>query len=755
VERLEEGGQVGVRMKTEATLGGVPLAATQAIQWRLTTGTAPYVTTMSVHRSQWDAIRHQMGRPLQLKITDSRGKSVTIERVYVLHEAPSDSPHRASFVVADCRWLWPYKLIALDVNVTKRTGNVFAPGGQGPVPIEMVVTADEYQFREYSLVDGKKRWTAEELLREILHTLENQSFRILSLPIRNDDTQGKFSLQNILLRDPGHVALSQVLGYIPGAQVFVSPAGEVCVFDGTALRETGQRVNSQEIRTWDGDHPVLVRKNKIRPTRIDVYYQREVEVLVRFDDDYSGQTSARPGKNTPFAENVIPTVDPTTQVKVFLPERGEEVETTVRQGTWIEAGDWLKAMDDDRPEESLPWTFRTLRHYWLEGGLEGCLGNVGRSTPQQEISSNPELRVAALRKHFRQTFRLNQRYVQRVRSLQATRVRLLDPATGLRARSLVWAKACMLTDDRFQISRKRDTDGMRFLSINLDFLPLLGARTINSPAAPSAVTMLDEDVGIFRIDWLESPYGLSKGFIPCNLVDENEQLSGISDNIERQIDVPIMMGGKIREGANGLLLANKTTVLAMLTMVPAAPNNKRQFHKVSVRSEDIDDVFRDSFSLQGGSGPPLEIFVDPSEATARWAWDDDAVARFTAARLLGLEMVDENGQAYDEPGIEGPLPGYILVNEEEIKAHSRAVAAEAIAGFADTWTGTVATSLDSADQDLVGNMASTTISVSAAPSSRVIVLHEYSLEPHAVSRFAMLPNSVRHVLLGVLPYGAP
>ena len=41
------------------------------------------------------------------------------------------------------------------------------------------------------------------------------------------------------------------------------------------------------------------------------------------------------------------------------------------------------------------------------------------------------------------------------------------------------------------------------------------------------------------------------------------------------------------------------------------------------------------------------------------------------------------------------------------------------------------------------------------PPERVIVLHEYSLEPHAVSRFAMLPNSVRHVLLGVLPYGAP
>ena len=89
--------------KAKVTLGGVALAATGGIAWRFVSGVQPYTAVFTVHTSGWERLKSQMGQPLQLVISDSRGVETTIEQVYILHIAPSDSPHRVSFVVSDKR----------------------------------------------------------------------------------------------------------------------------------------------------------------------------------------------------------------------------------------------------------------------------------------------------------------------------------------------------------------------------------------------------------------------------------------------------------------------------------------------------------------------------------------------------------------------------------------------------------------------------------------------------------------------------
>ena len=107
-------------MKSSATLGGVALAASGAISWRLQAGTAPYTAVFQAKNEDWDQkLSRRKGQPLDLVIVDQRGVRSTFQGVNILHEAPSSKPSVTSFVVADRRWKWPYTFIARDYNITK------------------------------------------------------------------------------------------------------------------------------------------------------------------------------------------------------------------------------------------------------------------------------------------------------------------------------------------------------------------------------------------------------------------------------------------------------------------------------------------------------------------------------------------------------------------------------------------------------------------------------------------------------------
>ncbi|MFZ9881465.1 MAG: hypothetical protein ACO3QC_08705, partial [Phycisphaerales bacterium] len=228
--------------KAVVTLGGQPLAGTQAIAWKFVSGVTPYTTTVSVHTNVWPKLKPFKGKPLVLQITDSRGVTVTVNDVYILHEAPSDSPHRASFVISDKRWLWAYKLVVRDYNMPRKTGDRTALNS---VPVELQTVVDRYDFLPYSLDQGR-RWTAQRAVEDVLDILEStgrgrnrdRSWEVDSWPIKDTSgtgASGQFTVQNVTLRDSGDVALARLLSYIPGADVYVDARGKVVVYDASDL----------------------------------------------------------------------------------------------------------------------------------------------------------------------------------------------------------------------------------------------------------------------------------------------------------------------------------------------------------------------------------------------------------------------------------------------------------------------------------------------------------------------------------------
>jgi hypothetical protein len=187
---------------------------------------------------------------------------------------------------------------------------------------------------------------------------------------------------------------------------------------------------------------------------------------------------------------------------------------------------------------------------------------------------------------------------------------------------------------------------------------------------------------------------------------------------------------------------------AMMTIIPAAPNNKTKLHRVEVRPDDIAKEFRKKFRITQGEGPILEVFVPPTEATARYAWDDDDTCEQTLKELLGVINPDPRSAGVSS----NELAGFVLVNENRyLENHARSLAAELLTPFADSVQGNVATGFPkNSETKLVGNMSAATIRVGKAPSAKVDVGWNFPGTAAKISRFSLMSQSTRAIVLGIV-----
>jgi len=741
--------------KPTITYAGVVLAATATSAWRFTTGPRPYMATFSVYHRDWfGKLAPKLGQEADLVITDARGVKLTISNITLLHLVPSSGPKRRSFVLADRRWKWQYPLISRDYNVPKKTGDRTA---QVNVPFPGFVTTDQYDYKGYSLEGGDTVWSARAALEDVLQQLQQETggfpYVIESFPINEGGGGGtrSFTMQNVILRDQGDVALSRLLAYIPGATLWVTAEGVVKIINGADLAAAEAYFNSLPMATWDGDKAVVVNRKAIRPSKIVVHYQREVEVLLEYSDNYSGGTISQPSYSRPYIENVIQTVDDSTTVTEYDPILKRRItKANLPPGTWVEFRPWLEAMDAQRPPYSDPWTFETIAMHWLHGDLDGALGAGGKD---HDTTANISMRIQAIKQHFRQSFRINRRLMDRTRDILNVSAMLLDPYTGTRAPARVWGQATIIPSKKGERMTRRKEESEAYLYRNVDyFAPTQGQfsnRTVEAPHGPTKVNILDRDLGIFRLEWVLSPYGTDQAFLPCLLVGEDGSYKVPQRNLARQDDEPMGGGVVVEGGSNGIFLADGMSYRVLLTIIPGAPNNKQQFHRVEIDGSEVEAFTQGDWRIGNGEGPPLEVFVAPTEATARFAWTSDSEASATVGRLLGIDVDDPV-----ESGLpDNNLPGYTLANENrELASHSRSVASELYVNFADSIQGRVATIVPEDGLKIVGNMSGATVQAAAAPSGKVSAMHEFSGMQKPISRLALMNEGARQVVLGIVRF---
>lgn len=735
-----------------AYLGDVALAANQAIRWAQTTGVKPYSTTVLVHVDDAEDIEKMLGEPQVLRIVGLNGE-IEVEDVYPLYGVPTSSPNRRAFLISDKRWLWPYKLVVRDYNVTRKTGDKMLLI-ETSVPIELAQYVDRFKYMTYSLDGEESRWRGRRAIEDVLGSVTDGEFEISSFSLSDSDgVDGQISIQNLLLRDSGDIAVARVLGFVPGMQVTVDLDGTVRAFDGTDIEVAEKIRDDLGPISQLAQYPMEIDRSKVRPKSFKVYTVREIEIRLDINENLSeGATVTEVDADDPFVENVIPLPDPKTK-GVKLRDEDRNVQTLdAPMGTWCPIYEALRVWEEERQEDKLregmlPFSFSpAIENHYFEGKLMYVwYGPSDESSADTDLSSSLAGRVRAFLSHFRRTYRVNPKYMARIREVKAVRAGLLDPITGARAPSLAWMNYYVIPSNKtYRILGKDRKSADTGVWYNVKGYPGYEG-DLWGTASQFNVRIVDSKLGIFSVSSADSPYDFARGMGAGQVVDATGKAAAGRVALRHQDDHPMAPGCKV-ESVSGAKLSGKHDMATVLTFIPNSPNDKSQLHVEEYTSEEIAKEFSTLAGIESGDGPEMEIFIPPSTCVARFAWDSND-ARATIRDLMGtLGADDDVGLSEDRRD----MPGYLFVNgEDEIPANSKAAAAEILQGFSDTIAGGVQTSHDS-ESKVDGALQG--IDHTLGPSGRFMKVTKFRERQISVDRFALLPNPIRHMTLGIIAF---
>ena len=694
--------------KTTATLAGVPLLGDMPVSWSVTSGASPHQGIFRVSALSLPQLVDAMAGEVALEIVrDASAPVLRFEKLSILSILSGGEPWSRNVLVADRRWRWSKNHVRRSYNVRRRMGNKRLIRHD---QLDNVATVDTVSYAPYSLNEGKP-WTASEILADVMAELvgrQDLPWAHRGAAWRPKDTtiptiRTAVPIEDLVLNEDGASALNRVMQHIPGMTCTVEPSGQITFYDTLDSRQE-EAVAGSGPRIFGGGYPVVSYSPAMRPRKINVLLRREIEV--RFDRS-EGADQIAAGGVTPFLENVLAIPDPTLVVEG----------RTLLQGTWITIDQALAAwaLLPLPPGAPGPITLTMLREGWNPGWC-GLLSTYGAVEPGMAADLFWPARIGALLTNFRQTWRIPREWMDRIVEMRANRVALLDPTTGTRAPTQAWMGYAMMPT-------------ARAIAVNPSLSPVAinvegySTRLDRSLVAPVGVSIVDEELGIVGVDFKSDLGGYTSVFFPSTV--ENVPIPGPA-NIKRHPrfwdEAP---GGHI-DGAPKL--RDRHGVALILTCVPAAPNDQRQFERIVVEPAQAIALLRDAGAdprILPADGPELDIYVGPEVVTARHAWIDNGNQGKRARRAFGLDDGD------------GQLDSADWMNEVDCRRVAVAVAAVA-------WSSTV--------DRLEGNQT-TTMRIGVLPRGTIpSVTHTLDASGTATSAISMPPvPELRRSMFTLLP----
>ncbi len=307
-------------------------------------------------------------------------------------------------------------------------------------------------------------------------------------------------------------------------------------------------------------------------------------------------------------------------------------------------------------------------------------------------------RLLAIPMHWRLTYRIPNDWVDGCLNIRAYRVGIVDQETGTRSPSMVFANYTIANTMRNmfkggdvlngnQMKKSHGNSPSVFWTlwgypghlkeyklrqeadkffIHPDFSYEMNVIDSLTKAGPASLMILDEDQGIIRVDWKTDPLKLMDVVIPGHIAGQPSRMSQMGDadwleneNIRDRIlkeefwdigqdiktwaardGIPRGWNWVEAEGVRVTRMTHENRMATILTMVPAAPNDIRQLHKVTVKPEDIKDLLPDAAKkgLFDAKGPEMYVRVSPQITTARYAWKDTAHHAQIARNNFGIDQ---------------------------------------------------------------------------------------------------------------------
>lgn len=657
--------------RTIARLGGFPLLNSSPVRWRISEGVQPTIETFDMIPGDAARLLDER-RPILLELI-SNDRVVQVKDLFVLYAAPSPNPGIARVTVADRRYWWKYDHVGPKrYNIRRKTG-VRRISDWGTAALD--VSVPDFAFAPFStrnnLGSVSDRWSAQDATLDVLAELnaaERAAFGTsFGIPIILGEAFGNRSLlEDLEIDDKGDAAMQRMLKATPGLSMYLNLDGRVVLFNKADGGEAGAVAKLGSPMT-SGGLLRFIRNTAIRPREIHVLFTREIEVRFDYTESVVGGTTASPAKDARFMENVLPVPD------VFLSVGG--VKTP--QGTYITIDQAITAFG------APPLIGRaTLDHNWIQMAMvpsNDSWGPIGL-TGTLDFNSDWPPRLQAIQTHYRQTYRINRRWMDRIFQIRAFSVGTIDQTTGQRSPARAYSDHSYMPAKKHLFKRIGEIRaagggaGALALFVNVTGYPPSGLIDGSETPSPATVSIPDPDQGILHVDYVVDPLRRVEKVLPSKMDTTNYNMPTADLTQKSQ---PITTDSVVKGGRRPKLAAQHKIAI-VVTAIPASPNTDQQLHRIVVKPSDVASLLPRGAALDG-RGPIMEIRVPAGVETARIPWVDSIAAQIEQA--FGIR-----------PGV--PNFGEYCINEKKgedgsasLNAIALAEAASAYASFVDRFEG--------------------------------------------------------------------
>ncbi len=642
------------------TLNGIHCDAGGSVGWVFTTGFEPHVQAFEMDRNEAAQFLNE-GGPVTLVIEDNN-RSMVVEGLEVVGEGPASRDVFRTVLIADLRWKWSRKLVTGQYNTRRRSGQKHLAGS---ALIQIAQVIDNYEFAPASLKGEVTKWTPREMIEDVLKKLgEGDEFEF---EYEIEDNTEQLEVNDVDINDSGPEALRLALQHLPGSTVWVDREGKVRIQSAIDLKEA-EVLGKMGPDIVDEGHTSKVRYRFTRPRLCRVHFVREQEIR---HNTVVGEVTA----DARYMTNVALVTDPEILIAGNI----------VMFGSWAAFDALFTPWNTSLPgaDEGFtvppPISHTVIQQAFFEDALFRLYVPFGSDIPQPIWAG----RVNAIKAHYRQTYQINRRWVDRSRKVMAVRSALLDPTTGTRGRSQAHGDFCVKVA-AMPANIKANQGRLWFNSYGGDeagSTPFLITTPLgDSNVVPAIVTMLDDQAGVLHLDYKVDPYGAWKQIYPSAV--DNLPSAVMNDKLAK--------GANMKIGETGLfpqLTANDAKSV-VLTHVPAFPNSNKQFYCIEVDPGDVSGLVK-GLVIDPAEGPPWDLFVDPGQVTARMAWLDEFAG--VIEKSMGVNV--GNGGPADSAQ-EREILRSLLVNEEDLLAVAHTMAATVWSKLTDRYIGSKSVRMD-------------------------------------------------------------
>lgn len=687
------------------TLGDAILDTSRGVSFALASGVEPVMEVFEMDAGEAEKILPGgKSQPLTLKM-ETEGGVVTFSNLYVVGEVAAQDPFRRALVVADRRIWWRRNWSFRRMNIRRRTGITRRPDAGG-VPDQIQQVIQDLQYARWSTAnESGQPYRAAQALRKALEDADPGA------PVTASGSFPEKSIDHQEIDGPGPESVQYALSLLSGADLYVGYGGQIAIYDALDQDKVDEILAALGGEYVGSESVARVNLSGQRPSSINVLWSVEQEL--RVDSLESGDYAQ--DRDIRGMENVAPCPDGSLTIpggrKVF-------------QGEYLTFDQLFAAWNTDLGNAP-PISHDVVRRFYLTPHLEALYGGLGLLV----ASANWSARIACIRAHYRQTWRIKRGWMDRIFSLRPYRVGVIDQETGTFAPAVAYAGYCIIPSTKGILSG----DFQQHLMLNVDGSVAAGASLSGGRIAPCRVQVVDEELGIIRLDYQLDLLGNYRQIIPS-------KVENVPTGLVSQSGQPISMDGSVYgRGGVGVSLSQSNRVSILLTACPSAPNSKAQLFPVSVSASAALKYLSDvgARRVLPSTGPAWDLRVFPGLATARFAWSDEKAQAIERSFGVGLKA--------DAPGVgERKDLADLLQNPSEVADLSEALAAGLYASLADhaegTWRGAFAPGLVP-----TGNIRRVTHTVSPAGVPSTMVSMPGTLAP--LDAMAVLPSSARRLFL--------